>query len=171
MFLPWKSSLPLLVFLTVAFARADLVPTPKLPSGDQGRFFPQLVRLSDEDSREIESLLNRLNRPDLAKHFRKRKIVPELPREPLVVGALLNSGSERVREWAVRTLGQTTGDHSAAIPQLLRIVSDPKEEDSTRALAARVAATGTMEASTGAVFVEQLKTASKDLKMLLLDLL
>src|SRR5687767_14615662 len=123
MSLPWKSLL-VLVFLTVDLARADLVPSPKLPSGEQGRFFPQLVRLSDEDSREIESLLlKRLNRPDLAKHFRKRKILPELPREPLVIEALLNSRSERVREWAVRTLGQTAGDNSAAIPQLLRIVS------------------------------------------------
>src|SRR5688572_24749612 len=131
MSLPWKSSLLVLVFLTVDLARADLVPSPKLPSGEPGRFFPQLVRLSDDDSREIESLLNRLNRPDLAKHFRKRKIVPELPRETAVVGGLLTSRSERVREWAVRTLGQTAGDNSAAIPHLLRIVSDPKEEDST----------------------------------------
>src|SRR5258705_13461366 len=64
----------LLAAFSVCGVRAEgLMPSSKLRPSDPARFFPNLVRFSDEELLEMEAILNQLNRPDLIKHVQKKR--------------------------------------------------------------------------------------------------
>jgi hypothetical protein len=160
----------LLSAFSVAGLRAEgLIPVSKLRPSDPSRFFPNLVRFSDEELVEIEAILNQLNRPDLIKHVQKKRSVPELPKDTNAVALLFSARSERLREWTLRSLGETPGDNTPMIPALLEIVANPAAERELRALAARVIGTANLDTRTVATLMDTMRNADSELQMILLE--
>src|SRR5215211_3569810 len=117
-----RCCLLLFVGAVLAYGQSeDLIPTVKLRPSDPTRFYPELVRLHDDEVEEIRAILR--NDPKRA-HFAD-KVTKELLRKLPVDGdcfaRLLTAPSSPVQEWAMRTMGEYTGDKTAALPQLLRI--------------------------------------------------
>lgn len=160
----------LLASIVVAQARYDdLIPPSKLRPADPSRFYPELVTLHDEELAEIRSILsNDLNRPDIAGAVTKQ-LLGKLPMDGNYFAKFLDAPSEVVQEWALRTMGGYGGDKAAAVPVLLRIVSDSKKSDAQRALAARVIGTTGMNSQSVSVLVGRLDDASKELRVILLE--
>jgi hypothetical protein len=160
----------LLAAFSVGGVRAEgLIPVSKLRPSDPSRFFPNLVRFSDEELLEMEAILNQLNRPDLIKHVQKKRAVPDLPKDTNAVALLLNARSERLREWTLRSLGDTPGDNTPMIPVLLEIVANPAAERELRALAARVIGTATIDARAMATLMDAMRNTDSELRVILLE--
>jgi len=166
------SVLGLLAAFNVAGLRAEgLIPASKLRPSDPSRFFPNLVRFSDEELLEIEAILNQLNRPDLIKHVQKKRSVPELPKDTNAVALLLSARSERLREWTLRSLGETPGDNTPMLPALLEIVANPAAERDLRALAARVIGTAAIDARAMVTLMDALQNSDSELRVILLEVI
>jgi hypothetical protein len=164
-----------LLLFGIAAAHAqydDLIPPSKLRPIDPSQFHPELVRLHNEDLAEIRSILsNDLKRPDFAAGAVTKRLLGKLPMDGQYFAHFLNASSEAVQEWTLRTMGGYAGDKNAALPNLLKIVRDAGESDMHRALAARVIGTTRMTSETVSALVQQLGGASKELRVILLEVI
>jgi len=161
----------LTIFSIWSVQAEDLIPVSKLRPSDPARFFPNLVRFSDEELQEMEAILNQLNRPDLIKHVQKKRSVPELPKDTNAMTLLLNARSERLREWTLRSLGETPGDNALMVPAMLEIVANPAAERELRALAARVIGTAMIDARAASTLMDAMRNADSELRVILLEVI
>jgi hypothetical protein len=167
-----RCCLLLLFGAVLAYGQAeDLIPPTKLRPSDPTRFYPELVRLHDDEVEEIRSVLR--SDPKRA-HFADKvtkELLRKIPMDGECFARFLAAPSASVREWAMRTMGEYTGDKTAALPGLLRIASDANEAEAYRALAARVVGTTRMNSETVALLVQQLSHAGAELRVILLEVI
>jgi hypothetical protein len=167
-----RCCLLLLFGAVLAYGQADeLIPPSRLRPSDPTRFYPELVRMHDDEIEEIRAILR--TDPQRA-HFADKvtkELLRKLPVDGECLARFLTAPSGSVREWAMRTMGDYAGDKAMAVPQLLRIASDPNEVEAYRALAARVVGTTRMNPDTVALLVQQLSQAGKELRIILLEVI
>lgn len=77
----------------------------------------------------------------------------------------------KVREWALKSLGEFRGDKALAKARLLQLAGDRELPEATRALAARIAGTTQLDAAEVAALAENLDAAGNDFKGLLLEII
>jgi hypothetical protein len=171
---PFSGRCCLLLFFSAVLAHAqadDLIPSSRLRPSDPTRFYPELVRLHDDEVGEIRSILRSDPRHALFADKVTKELLRKIPVDGECFARFLTAPSGPVREWAMRTLGEYTGDKTAALSDLLRVASDRNEPEAYRALAARVVGTTRMNSQTVARLVQQLPQASKELRVILLEVI
>lgn len=164
----------LIAFTTVAgFSAAveDLVPPPKLRPRDPAKFYPGSVKMTGVHLQEFQSIVaSNLNRPDLAErlidHKALRKAATDLP----FLCSILPYATGNVQEWTLKSLGEAQGDKSAALPSLMRLVSDRSQHDVVRALAVRVAGTMPLDRPAVGALTQALPSANRELRILILEI-
>jgi hypothetical protein len=157
--------------ILVSSAANDIVPMPKLRPENPANFFPSVVRLDEAEIAEVPALYRKLGREDLALQVEKSEALRAVPPDATVLSSLLAVSSDRVKEWALRGLGEHVGDKQLATPALLKIACDPKADEMSRALAVRVLGTTRMDSETVAKLVPQIETSGKELSALLLEVI
>lgn len=147
-------------------AAKDPVPGSKLRPADPARFHPGLVKLHDTDVREILRLTGHSTEGELS--FRKEWL-RKIRFDTAQFTRLLGASSPTVCEWTMRTMGEDPGDHTAAIPALLKMARDRTEHDFQRALAARVMGRCRVDAGAVSLLVAELDGASRELRVIFLE--
>jgi len=84
---------------------------------------------------------------------------------------MLGVSSDRVKEWALRGLGEHSGDKRAATQALLQIACDGRAGEISRALAVRVLGTTPMDSATVTKLASQVEGSRKELSALLLEVI
>jgi hypothetical protein len=150
---------------------SDVVPIPKVRPEDPSRFFPSMVRLDEGEVAEVATAFRRLGHEDLALQVEKSRALRAVPPDVTILTRMLAVSSERVKEWALRGLGEHSGDKRAATPALLQIACDGRADEMSRALAVRVLGTTPMDSETVTKLVSQVGSSGKELSALLLEMI
>ena len=163
----------ILLFALSVFGDAanDVVPMPKLRPDDPSRFFPSMVRLDGGEVAEVAAAFRRLGREDLALQVEKSRALRGAPADATILTRLLGVSSDRVKEWALRGLGEYSGDKRPATQALLQIACDGRADEMSRALAARVLGTTPMAPETVTKLASQIESSGRELSALLLEVI
>ena len=161
----------LTVFARTAHGANDVVPMPKLRPEDPSRFFPSMVRLDEGEVAEVATAFRQLGREDLALQVEKSRALRAPPTDVTILIRLLGVSSDRVKEWALRGLGEHPGDKRAAAQALVRIACDSQVDEIQRALAVRVLGTTPMDSETVEKLVSQVGSGGTELSGLLLEVI
>ena len=144
---------------------------PRLRPEDPSRFFPSMVRLDEGEVAEVTADFRKLGREDLALQVEKSRALRAVPPDVTILTRMLSVSSDRVKEWALRGLGEHSGDKRAATQRLLQIVCDGRADEMSRALAVRVLGTTPMDSETVTKLVSQVGSSGKELSALMLELI
>ena len=159
------------VVTVFASGASDVVPIPRLRPEDPSRFFPSMVRLDGDEVTEVAGAFRNLDREDLALQVEKSRALRAVPPDVTILGRLLGVSSGRVQEWALRGLGEYSGDKRPATRALLQIACDPRADEMSRALAVRVIGTTPMDAETVTKLVSEIESSGTELSALLLEVI
>jgi len=152
-------------------AANDVVPIPRLRPEDPSRFFPSVIRVDDAEVAEVAAVFRKLGREDLALQAEKSRALRAVPPDVTILTRMLGVSSDRVKEWALRGLGEHSGDKRAATQALLHIACDRGADETSRALAVRVLGTTTLESETVTKLASQVEGSGRELSALLLEVI
>ncbi len=130
-----------------------------------------MVRLDEGEVAEVAAAFRKLGREDLALQVEKSRALRAPPTDAIVLTRLLGVPSHRVKEWALRGLGEHAGDKRIATQALVQIACDRSADEMSRALAVRVLGTTPMDSETVTKLVSQAGNTGKELSALLLEVL
>ncbi len=128
-----------------------------------------MVRLDEDEVAEVAAVFRKLGREDLALQAEKSRALRAPPTDATILIRLLGIPSDRVKEWALRGLGEHPGDKRVATQTLVQIVCDGRADEMSRALAVRVLGTLPMDSETVTKLLSQVGSSGRELSALLLE--
>jgi hypothetical protein len=128
-----------------------------------------MVRLDESEVAEVAAAFRKLGREDLALQTEKSRALRAPPTDATILIRLLGIPSDRVKEWALRGLGEHPGDKRVATQTLVQIVCDGRADEMSRALAVRVLGTMPMDSETVTKLLSQVGSSGRELSALLLE--